>query len=291
MPGDFNLACRILFCCPPGSAIQTLNDFSPINATTPEFTMYEDKTNNELAAGEVVKVPGAIDAAFLAPANFDAERVFLTTLALQEPEMERAKQLRDRPIRVVNCYEDAYEVKGIVFAPEEFNAMYKASTAHDSALREIGPVGYVVLVPTIIEDGWDSHPTLEKGRNPGKPISLYLDHAVLGHLTVGMKLRLVICETDMGLEFIKECREALPSFHVFLPQTLMMHWKPPRLNDRLPPSADDPLREERQMEAEIEKDERGMIKEQRKVDPELDRQMREVEDGRALEKAMEKAKI
>lgn len=254
--------------------------------------MYEDKRDSELAAGEMVKVRGAIDAAFMAPVNFDAERVFFTTLALQELEMmERAKQMRERPIRVINCYEDAYAVQDIVFAPEEFDTMYRAATAHDKALREIGPVGYVGLVPTIIEDGWDSHPTLEEGRKPGKPISLYLEHAILDYLTVGMKLRLVVCETDMGLYFIKECREALPSFYVFLPQTLMLNWKPLRMNDRLPPSADDPLREERQMAAEIERDEKEMIKEQRKVDPELDRQMREVEDGRALEQAMERSKI
>lgn len=292
MPGDFNLACRILFCC--SSGIVTKTDFSPTITTTAttDFAMYEDKKDHELAPGEMVKVPGAIDSAVLAPANFDATRVFLTTLALQEPEMmERAKEMRD--IRVINTYEDTYEVTKVVFAPEGFHSLYKAATAHDDALRKIGPVGYVVLFPTIIEDGWDDHPTLDQGRasNPGKPISLYLDHAVLDHLVVGMKLRLAVCETNMGLEFLKECREVLPSFHVFLPQTLMMHWKPPRLCERLPPSAEDPDREAKQMQADIEKEEKEMIKEQRKVDPELDRQMREVEDAKALEKAMEKAKI
>lgn len=291
MPGDFNLACRILFCCSPGSANK--KDFSPADdaptTTVPEFVIYEDKKDHELSPGEMVKAPGAIDAAVLAPANFDAERVFRTTLALQEPAMIQ----RESPIRVTNTYEDAYEVKQVVLAPDEFCVLYEAATAHDDTLRKIGPVGYVVLIPTIIEDGWDNHPTMEEGRpstNPGKPVSLYLDHAVLKHLTVGMKLQLAVCETDMGLNFIKECREVLPSFHVFLPQTLMMHWKPPRINDRSPPSADDPDREDRQLEAEMEREEKEMIKAQRKVDPELDREMKEVEDGRALEKAMEKTK-
>lgn len=255
--------------------------------------MYEDKKNHELAVGEVVKVPGAIDAAVLAPANFDAKRVFLTTLTLHEPDMMEPGVEPAKRIRVVNTYEDVYEVKEVVFAPKEFVSIYKAITSHDTTLREIGPVGYVVLSPTIIEDGWDDHPTLEEGRaaNPGKAVNLYLDHAVMDHLDVGMKLRLAICETNIGLDFIKECREVLPSFHVFLPQTLMIHWKAPRPNDRPPPSAEDQDREERQMQAEFEKEEREMIKEQRKVDPELDRQMREVEDMKALEKAMETARI
>lgn len=291
MPGDFNLACRILFCCSPGSAAQS--DFSS-TVNKPQLIMFDDKMEHELAAGKMVKVPGAVDASVLVPGDFDATRVFLTTLALQEPEMiERAKYMKEKPIRVINVYEDAYEVREIVFVPEEFHVLYKAATAHDNSLREIGPVGYIVLTPTIIEDGWDGHPNLEEGRprNPGKPISLYLDHAVLDHLVVGMKLRLAICETDMGLEFIKECHEVLPSFHVFLPQTLMMNWKPPRLNDRLPPSAEDPDREEMQMQMQMEMEEREMIKEQRKVDPELDKQMREVEDEKALEKAMKEARI
>lgn len=294
MPGDFNLACRILCCCSPG--FTTWSGLSPASAApgAPEFVMYEDKKDHELTAGEMVKIPGDTDATVLAPGNFDAERVFLTTIALQEPEMmERTKQMRDRPIRVNNVYEDVYEVKDIVFAPQEFQTLYKTATAHDHTVREIGPVGYIALVPTIIEDGWDNHPTLAEGRatNPGKPINLYLDHNVLAHVTVGMKLRLVICETDVGLNFIKECREVRPSFYVFLPQTLMMHWKPPRSNDRLPPSAEDPDSGEMQMQTEMEREEREMIKEQRKVDPELDRQIKEVEDVRALEKAMEKAKI
>lgn len=292
MPGDFSLACRILFCCSPGSPAQP--DFSP-TVDKPALMLYDEKKDHELTAGEMTKVPGTIDAAVLVPADFNAMRVFLTTIALQEPEMaERVTHMKEEPIRVVNTYEDAFEVRDIAFAPEGFCDLYKAAAAHDSSLRDIGPVGYILLAPTIIENGWDGHPTLEEGRpeeNPGEPIKLYLDHAVMDHLTVGMKLRLAICATDVGLNFIKECRDVLPSFHVFLPQTLMMDWKPPRLNDRTPPSADDPDREERQMYLEMEREEREMIKEQRKVDPELDMQMREVEDGRALEKAMEAARI
>lgn len=294
MPGDFNLACRILFCSSPKpTASHDTVDFAPVGTIT-DLVMYEDKTTSELADGEIVKIPGSFDSSVLAPASFEAERVFMTTLALHEPEMmERAGQMREKPIRVVAAYEEVYEVKEIAFAPREYVEVYENAAKHDETLYKVGPVGYVVMIPTIIEDGWDNHPTFAEGRasDPGKPISLYLDHTVLSHLDVGMKLRLAICKTDMGLEFIKECRQILPSFHVFLPQSLMLSWKPSRPDERPPTSADDPDKEERQMQAELENEEREIEKQQRKMDPELDRQMREVDDGNALVKVMERVKI
>lgn len=291
MPGDFNLACRILFCTTGTPTNSNNRDFLAIDPTAGELVMYEDKKPAEY--GETIKFPNSFDTAILAPANFDAETVFKTTIALHEPQHIARLNDTKKPIRVINAFEECYEVQDITFAPADLVAAYQGITKHDGTLRPVGPVGHVVLLPTIIEDGWDSRPTHESGRadNPGRPISLYMDHAVLMHLRNGMKLRLTVCELDIGVEFVKEVCEVLPSFHVFLPQSLMMQWKPPRPDVRPPPSADDPGAAERRELEQLEREEADAMREQRKVDPELDRELREAEDANVLEKAMERVKI
>lgn len=291
MPGDFNLACRILFCTTGKPKNSDNPDVLVIDPTADEVVMYEDKKAAEY--GELVKFPSSFDTVVLAPANFDAEAVFKTTIALHEPQHIARLSDTAKPICVTNAFEECYEVKDISFAPDDLVAAYRGVTKHDGTLRPVGPVGHVVLLPTIVEDGWDNHPTHESGRgdNPGRPVSLYVDHAVLRHLRAGMKLRLTVCELDIGVEFVKEVSEILPSFHIFLPQSLMMHWKPPRPDARPPPSADDPGAAERLELEQLEREEADAVREQRKVDPELDRELREAEDADVLEKAMERVKI
>lgn len=253
--------------------------------------MYDDKKVTE--DGERVNLACGFDTAVLAPANLNFKMVFKATIALHDPKIVERMKGATRGPRVINCFEEAYEVKEIALASQDLVDMYKGLTKPDPSLRPIGPVGHVGLVPTIIEDGWDNHPTLESGRaeNPGEPITLYMDHAVLSQLREGTKLRLTICELDIGVKFIKEVSEVLPAFHVFLPQTLMLHWKEPKLDMRPPPSADDPGAAERLEMEEIEREEAAALRDQRKVDPQLDREMREQEDADALEKVMERSKI
>lgn len=284
MPGDFNLACRILFC----------STGKPRDSTDPSMdkhVIYEDKSTTEY--GEKVNIPDAFDTVVLAPANLDPELVFKTTIALHEPDCIARVNDVNESIRIVKAFADDYEVEKIVFADTKLVGVYEGVTQHDGSLRAVGAVGQVIMLPTIIEDGWEDSPTLKKGRgaNPGKPISLYMDHEVLTQLREGMKLSLTICELSIGVGFVKEVAAVLPSFHVFLPQTLMMQWKTPRLNERPPPSVDNPDAAERYEQEGFEKDEADALKEQRKVDPALDKEMRELEDAEALEKAMEQAWI
>lgn len=280
MPGDFNLACRILFCSNgkrTGSA-----DPSP-----DEHVMYEDKSTAKY--GETVDIPDFFETVVLAPANFDPELVFKTTIALHVPDCITRVNDIDEPIQIVKAFAGDYEVRKIIFADADLVGVYEGVTQHDGSLRTVGAVGQVVMFPTVIEDGWEGSPTLEKGRGarPGKPISLYMDHEVLTQLREGMKLSLTICELSIGVAFVKEVVTVLPSFHVFLPQSLMMQWKTPRLNERPPPSVDNPGAADRCEQEYLEKEEADAIKEQRKVDPALDKEMRELEDAEALEKLME----
>lgn len=280
LPGDFNLACRVLFC----STGKPLGGEGPM---ADDFVMYEDKKVTEY--GEMVKVPGAFNTAVIVPANFDSELVFKTTIALHEPDHIPRMNDTSKPIRIINAFEVAYEVKEIVFADEKLVRVYEGITKHDGSLRPVGPVGHVVLLHTIIEDGWDGRQ--DRGAEPGRPISLYMDNEILEQLREGMKLRLTMCELDFGVKFIKEVSEVLPSFHVFLPQSLMIDWKAPQPNERPPPSVDDPGAADRREKEQLDWEEANVVKEQRKVDPALDKEMRELEDSEALERAMERVKF
>lgn len=282
MPGDFNLACRILF-CGTGKTISV-----SLAAVTNNDVLYEEK------ADKSAHVLGSWDTSIIAPKDFDADRLFKATISIQKPELiDRVLAMNEQPVQVVKTYEDAYAVKDIVFSNKDIVNIYKGIKGKDGRTGAISPIGYVVLVPTIIEDGWDNHPTLAEGRadNPGKPISLYFEHSIMENLKVGMKMRLIICELDIGLEFVKECTAVLPSFHTFLPQALMMNYKAPKPNERLPPSVDDPDAEDQQLYDILASEDKEADKLERQLDPELDRQMQEAEDDEALVKTMERVKF
>lgn len=289
MPGDFNLACQVLFCS-TGKASS-----SPTGPNDSNDVHYEVKPFD----GE--EHQNSWDTGIIAPENFDAERVFKATISIHEPGLiDRVLQHNEDPIRVVKTYEDAYSVKEIVFPTDDIVNVYDGIKNKAGKNRTMKPVGRVVLVPAIIEDGWDNRPTLAEGRpdGDGRPISIYLEHTMLANLKEGMKLRLTICQLDTGgggggggLAFIKACYEILPTFHTFLPQSLMMHYKPPRVSDRPPPSVDDPDAEDRAVLENIEEDAKEVDKAERRADPELDRRMKEAEDAERLLKVMERVKV
>ncbi|KUI57491.1 Argonaute-binding protein 1 [Cytospora mali] len=282
MPGDFNLACRILFC-----GTGKTSSVPKVSVATDDV-LYEEKIE------ENVNNWGQWNTGIIAPRDFDADRIFKATISIHEPDLiDRVLMMKEKPIQVVETYEDAYMVKDIVFSDGETVDIYRGIKGKDGQTCAVAPVGYVVLVPTIVEDGWDNHPTLAEGRvdNPGKTVSLYLEHSIMDAMKVGMKMRLTITELDIGVDFIKECTEVLPSFHVFLPQTLMMTYKAPKPNDRLPPSVDDPDAEEDQLCDLLATEDKDAEKLEKQLDPEFDRKMREAEDDEALIKTMERVKI
>lgn len=282
MPGDFNLACQVLFCS-TGSAGSTLP-----GSIDSENVLYE------MGQGEI----DSWDTGIVVPENFDAERVFKATISIHEPGLiDRVLQDSADPIRVVKTYEDAFAVKEIICPDEGIVNIYNGTKNKAGKTRTMKPVGRVMLIPSIIEDGWDNHPTLAEGRgDEGEPISIYLDHGTLANLKEGMKLRLTICQLNIGsggdgLHFIRSCSDVLPTFHTFLPQSLMMHYKTPRLSDRPPPSVDDPDAEDRALLEDVEADAKETEKAERRANPELDRQMKEAEQAEALMKVMERVKV
>lgn len=296
-PGDFNRACRVLFCS--SSVTHSPDDFYS------DHQLYEDKKAHELSPGEMVTAPGAVPSCIVVPTDFNRQMVFETTIALHRPDLIPLlitnTTTANRP-RVTHTYDETYEVTALHPADAALIDVYAGITQHDLTLRAVSPVGHAVLTPSIIEDGWDNHPTLAEGRRggPGKPVTVFLEHAVMAQLGVGVKLRATMCHLEFlgggggasaTLEFVKEVSEVVPAWHVYLPQQLMVQYKAPRPDTRPPPSAMDPGVEQRRLEAISAEEEREEIKELRKVDLELDREMRELEDVEALQKLMARTEI
>lgn len=267
----------------------------------PNHQLYEDKKPDQLADGEMVTTAGAVPSCIVVPTNFEPELVFQTTIALHMPELLPLVTNPDNNHhpRVIRTFDETYEVASLHPADEALVDVYAGITKHDATLRPVGPVGAAHFVPAIIEDSWDNHPTLAEGRDTnhqGADLRVLLDHAVLDTLRVGMKLRATMCVLALGpsqttLTFVKEVSEVVVAWHVFLPQQLMRHYKAPRPDTRLPPSAADPDVEARRVAAIAEEEEREEVKEMRKVDPELDREVRELEDAETLRELMGRAEI
>lgn len=289
LPGDFNLACQVLFC-----SVKNTDSILP------------GSTDSETVSDEMGSWDGDVNdwgTGTLAPKDFDAERIFKATISILKPGLiDRVLQHTHDPIRVVQTYEDAFAVKEIIPPNEDVTNAYNGVKNKVGKTRTMKPVGRAVLTPSIIEDGWDNHPTIAEGRSDeGKPVSLYLENIILANLKEGMKLRLTICQLNIGdgsdgggddsIHFIRAYSEILPSFHTFLPQSLMLHYKKPRLSDRPPPSVDDPDAEDRAVLEEAEADAKDADKAERRVDSELDRQMKEEEQAEALLKIMERVKV
>jgi hypothetical protein len=103
----------------------------------------------------------------------------------------------------------------------------------------IKPCGRVTLKPIVLLDGFSRDE--DQGPAPGidSRESIVLEAALLDYLKVGMKMRLALCTLNIGLKFIKTVIAVQPDYYVFLPQELMLTYKPPRPTNRPPPSVDD----------------------------------------------------
>ncbi|PSS05115.1 Argonaute complex, subunit Arb1 [Coniella lustricola] len=284
MPGDFNVACRVLFCSTGKPTCS--NEGTDIGRVG--IVLYEDKQVKDSVGHKALY----LDTAFLVRADFDAEHVFKTTMRIWEPElMDRVDSMALEPLRVVHTFTNSFEVIDIVLPDATIAEQYRraeSKRSEQSKVRPAGPVGYLVLKPATLQDGWDRRAAPATSEDI---ISVYMDQVVLQYPQRGMKMRLTICELDFGMKFIKGAGEVFPTFYEFLPQSLMLQWKTPRPHKRPPPSAADPEVAEELEEKEREKDEQEVLQEQRKQDGELNRELLELEEVRRMEKSMEKLRV
>lgn len=79
---------------------------------------------------------------------------------------------------------------------------------------------------------------------------LMVEEDLLQYLRPGTIIRVTLAELNIGLKYMVNLPEILPSFYRFLPQVLMRHYKAPRPNERPAPSALDPVGEQEDPEAQ-----------------------------------------
>jgi hypothetical protein len=163
-----------------------------------------------------------------------AKRIFVTTLAT----MDNAGKF-SQPMSVISTVEQAFEIEQLCIPSDDLAKFYRGVKDSSGTRGNIEPCGRVILKPVTIRDGWD----IDMDAGPAKGINsqetFMLEEKIIRNLVVGMKLKLVICTLTLGLKFIQEFKQILPTYYTFLPQELMLNYKEPVPDDRQAPSIDD----------------------------------------------------
>ena len=234
-PGEFNTAARILFCTDQQPHDCTVDPAHPMDAyreKNPKYWEFQD--------------------AILVPKSFKAKFIFKSTMAFSITHFIVPWDYEAKGYAIKDTYNQDYEVvdpkdhQNVSANPEfpgEGDEFIHSALDKDHNLK---PVGKIFVKPCVIEDGWDNR--LSRADASDKVEFFLLEVHILHLLTIGMKLRLVVCELDCGFKFVKQVLDVLPSFYTFLPQELMLQYKEPKLNERPAPSVDDPDVEDRALE-------------------------------------------
>ncbi|RYP62942.1 hypothetical protein DL771_009506 [Monosporascus sp. 5C6A] len=190
------------------------------------------------------------------PDNFDKLVIFrLTVLDTCDDPEERKKLavLMGDPasIRLLATKEETYEVRDIIRPRHKHKKVLEEQLAQMQLQDKVRPAGRAVLRPAVIEHGYDNLPRPDEVDLSDAPAEEYLlEDELLAKLERGMKLRLTVCELDVGgvrVRIIREVLDIRVSFDTFLPQTLLAKWKDPVPNERPPPSVANPGAEEKPM--------------------------------------------
>ncbi len=182
------------------------------------------------------------------PGNFDKLVVFRLTVLEACPGAEIRRSLAEREdvasIHVVGAKEETYVVHDIARPRRKYREMLEGQLARAQMGGKVKPAGRVILRPAIIEHGYDLPRPDEVDLGAAQAEEFLLEDELLEKLERGMKLKLAVCELDIGVRFIREVLDIRVSFDTFLPQALMVNWKDPVPNERPPPSVANPKAEE-----------------------------------------------
>jgi hypothetical protein len=152
-------------------------------------------------------------------------------------------------IKVVNKTTKSYEVVSMKRPQKSLAKRLEEGFASTAYAGKILPVGTVRLRPAILEHAFTGLPRPEDKDLIGEPTkTFYLEEDIIARLHPGMKLRMVVCELNIGLTFIEKCEDIRVSFDTVLPQSLMFGWKEPKPNERPAPSATEPGGEQEEVE-------------------------------------------
>lgn len=175
------------------------------------------------------------------PQDFNPILVFYAAMAVMDDRATFREIFNNRP-KITRIFSCTLELVEITFPSDDHVKHVKSLLVGDKRVA-IKPIGKAVFKQGTIEDEWD---------NPTQPwpvaedtITLFFDDSILEGMKIGMRMTLKICELDIGLRFVKEVENVVPTFYTFLPQELMRHYKEPKVTDRPAPSVYDPDVEEK----------------------------------------------
>ncbi|KAM3521283.1 hypothetical protein NHJ13051_006327 [Beauveria bassiana] len=125
---------------------------------------------------------------------------------------------------------------------------------------KLQPLGRAIFRPAELRDGWVRQVPFE-ALPADEDVVFLLERDILEAMTVGTLMTAHVCELSSGLRFIKTIETVQPSFYTFLPQHLIKDYKPPRANDRPPPSIHDRAAAAEETQVERQQDEESEAEE------------------------------
>jgi hypothetical protein len=183
--------------------------------------------------------------------------------ALLWPLGEKVKQAKKNilkaedpaTIQVISTTEETYQVLGIERHRLKDKKTVDAQLTEMNPPRKLKAAGVLCVAPTLIAHGWGNTPRPEEvDFSDAEAEEFILEDELLAKFEVGMKIRMTVCELNVGLRFIKKVHDLRVSFDAFLPQYLLTNWKNPVPNERSPPSIHNPTAEEKLMDADMQPD-------------------------------------
>ncbi|KAK4169677.1 Argonaute complex, subunit Arb1 [Cladorrhinum sp. PSN259] len=151
------------------------------------------------------------------------------------PELAKASG-NNQEWNVVDTSTHAFEVCKIKLPDDKMKAKLVAINRFNPKHPDVEACGTFTARRTIILDGWD-HLEIELIPDNDKgEVEFVLEESILKLLKPGMKLTMSVCTTSLGWKFIKRIKDIMPSYYNFLPQTLMLTFKPPVPSERPAPN-------------------------------------------------------
>ncbi|KAI0431032.1 Argonaute siRNA chaperone complex subunit Arb1-domain-containing protein [Xylaria sp. FL1042] len=158
-------------------------------------------------------------------------------------------------MKVISTMDKTYEILGIERPRHKDIKMVHEKLVEQKVSSELKPAGFIRVIPAVIAHGWGNMPRPDEvDFSSAEEEEFVLEDELLAKLEVGMKMKMTVCELNIGLRFIKEVHDLRVSFDTFLPQYLMTNWKDPVPNERPPPSVHNPDAEEKVMGSEMNAD-------------------------------------
>ncbi|KAK5658351.1 hypothetical protein OQA88_2327 [Cercophora sp. LCS_1] len=159
-------------------------------------------------------------------------------------ELDQAKEIAEtmkrKKLLVVETMEQNYEVVDVSLPNDKIVTRCKQAKQHLGKKYNLEACGSLVVRKTVIEDGFDNPATEGAYGSPPSQETFFFEQSILENITIGMKITLEVCVTNVGFKFIKSVSTIRPSFYTFLPQELMLRYKMPAKDNRPAPSVFDP---------------------------------------------------